>query len=143
MAAALAARAECLLHVLHVYNDDRELQMLALVTDEEASQRRKLMHQHAVEGLEQFVERMQLPVRPTLHVERGETWKRIVTAGRRLDVDVTVMGTVGRGGVSGLLIGNTAEKVMHVGEGPLLAVKPEGFVSPVAPRSNLQHAMRD
>lgn len=143
MAAALAVNAEGALHVLHVYNDDRELQMLALVTDEETSERRKLMHRHAVEGLEQFVERMQLPLRPTLHVERGETWKRIVMASRRLHVDVTVMGTVGRGGVSGLLIGNTAEKVMQVGEGPLLAVKPEGFVSPVAPRSNLQHAMRD
>ncbi|HVX64890.1 MAG TPA: universal stress protein [Pirellulales bacterium] len=143
MAAALAAEAEGLLHVLHVYNDDRELQMLALVTDEESSERRKLMHRHAVEGLEQFVEQMQLPVRPTLHVERGETWKRVVAASRRLDADLTVMGTVGRGGVSGLMIGNTAEKVMHVEEGPLLAVKPEGFVSPVPPRSKLRHALRD
>jgi len=43
------------------------------------------------------------------------------------------MGTVCRTGVAGLFIGNTAEKVLRQVDCSLLTVKPEGFVTPVAP----------
>ncbi|MEO1331227.1 MAG: universal stress protein [Pseudomonadota bacterium] len=48
-------------------------------------------------------------------------------------VDTIVMGTVGRTGISGLLIGNTAETILSRVNCSVLTVKPEGFVSPVAP----------
>ena len=41
------------------------------------------------------------------------------------------MGTVGRSGIPGLIIGNTAEKVINGIDCSLLAVKPAGFVTPV------------
>jgi universal stress protein E len=41
------------------------------------------------------------------------------------------MGTVGRAGIAGLLIGNTAEKILHQVECSVMTVKPDGFVSPV------------
>ncbi len=47
-------------------------------------------------------------------------------------VDLVVMGTVARSGISGLLIGNTAERVLRKLPCSVLAVKPDGFVSPVA-----------
>ena len=47
-------------------------------------------------------------------------------------VDLVVMGTVARGGIAGLLIGNTAERVLRKLPCSVLAVKPDGFVSPVA-----------
>jgi nucleotide-binding universal stress UspA family protein len=46
-------------------------------------------------------------------------------------IDVLVMGTVARGGISGLLIGNTAERVLRKLPCSVLTVKPDGFVSPV------------
>jgi nucleotide-binding universal stress UspA family protein len=46
-------------------------------------------------------------------------------------IDVLVMGTVGRAGIPGLLIGNTAERVLRKLPCSVLAVKPDGFVSPV------------
>ena len=46
-------------------------------------------------------------------------------------IDLVVMGTVGRSGISGMLIGNTAERVLRKLPCSVLAVKPEGFVSPV------------
>ncbi len=46
-------------------------------------------------------------------------------------VDLVVMGTVARGGIAGLLIGNTAERVLRQLPCSVLAVKPEGFVCPV------------
>jgi nucleotide-binding universal stress UspA family protein len=46
-------------------------------------------------------------------------------------IDLVVMGTVARGGIPGLLIGNTAERVLRQLPCSVLAVKPDGFVSPV------------
>ena len=46
-------------------------------------------------------------------------------------IDLVIMGTVARTGIAGLLIGNTAERVLQRLGGSVLAVKPSGFVSPV------------
>jgi len=46
-------------------------------------------------------------------------------------VDLLVMGTVARSGILGFLIGNTAENIMGKLGCALLALKPNGFVSPV------------
>lgn len=46
-------------------------------------------------------------------------------------IDLLVIGTQGRSGISGLLLGNTAERMLPYIHCSLLAVKPPGFVSPV------------
>jgi len=46
-----------------------------------------------------------------------------------------VMGTVGRVGLPGLLIGNTAETILGRVGCAVLAIKPEGFQTPVEPAS--------
>jgi nucleotide-binding universal stress UspA family protein len=46
-------------------------------------------------------------------------------------IDLVVMGTVARTGIAGLLIGNTAERLLQRLITSVLAVKPDGFVSPV------------
>lgn len=46
-------------------------------------------------------------------------------------IDVLVMGTVARGGIPGMLIGNTAERVLRRLPCSVLTIKPDGFVSPV------------
>ena len=47
-------------------------------------------------------------------------------------IDTIVMGTVGRTGISGLFIGNTAESILNAVNCSVIAVKPPGFISPVA-----------
>jgi len=47
------------------------------------------------------------------------------------EVDLLVIGTHGRSGVAGVLLGNTAERILPFVHCSLLAVKPAGFVSPV------------
>jgi nucleotide-binding universal stress UspA family protein len=49
-------------------------------------------------------------------------------------VDVVVMGTVARTGVAGLVMGNTAERVLQRLHGSVFAVKPPGF------KSSVEHA---
>ena len=46
-------------------------------------------------------------------------------------IDILVMGTVARGGIPGLLIGNTAERVLRRLRCSVLTLKPDNFVSPV------------
>ncbi|WP_319470665.1 universal stress protein [uncultured Pseudodesulfovibrio sp.] len=46
-------------------------------------------------------------------------------------MDIVVMGSVARTGIPGLLIGNTAEKIMSNLENSIVAIKPDGFESPV------------
>lgn len=46
-------------------------------------------------------------------------------------IDILVMGTVARSGISGFIIGNTAENVLQKVGCSLLALKPNGFISPV------------
>jgi nucleotide-binding universal stress UspA family protein len=47
------------------------------------------------------------------------------------DVDLVVLGTVGRGRLAGFLIGNTAERLLRKLVCSVVAVKPDGFVSTV------------
>jgi len=46
-------------------------------------------------------------------------------------IDLVVMGTVARTGLAGVLIGNTAERVLQRLRVSVLATKPAGFISPV------------
>jgi universal stress protein E len=46
-------------------------------------------------------------------------------------IDLLVMGTVSRSALDGVLIGNTAERVLDDVRCSVLAVKPTGFLSPI------------
>ena len=50
---------------------------------------------------------------------------------QELKADLIVMGTVGRTGIPGFFIGNTAEELLQTSQASILAVKPTGFRSPV------------
>ncbi|MET0072524.1 MAG: universal stress protein [Candidatus Thiodiazotropha sp.] len=66
-----------------------------------------------------------------VHLINGEAPTVIHQISDRLHADLIVMGTVGRSGIPGLFIGNTAEEVLQNTRASILAVKPPSFVSPV------------
>ena len=67
-----------------------------------------------------------------VHLVKGRPAKIISASAREQLVDLVVMGTLGRAGIPGLFIGNTAEDVLRQSQTAVLAVKPSGFVTPVA-----------
>ncbi|AHM04463.1 Universal stress protein family 1 [Roseibacterium elongatum DSM 19469] len=77
--------------------------------------------------------RNEIGPRPRLvpRLARGTPETVIHAQSRQVGADVVVMGTVARTGLSGVFIGNTAENIINSLECPVLAVKPEGFVSPL------------
>jgi len=70
------------------------------------------------------------------HLVRSGAPEAIIKQVRKQEIDLLVMGTVCRTGLSGFFIGNTAEKVLGNVDCSVLTLKPEGFVSPVT----LEHA---
>jgi len=65
------------------------------------------------------------------HLRRGAASTIIPETAKQLQADLVVMGTVARTGITGLLIGNTAEAIFDQLQCSVLAVKPFGFVSPI------------
>ncbi len=76
-------------------------------------------------------EAMQL-LSPKVHLQPGKAAQQIPKMVKSLGIDLLVMGTVGRTGIPGLIIGNTAESVLSQVDCSVFAIKPSGFVSPVA-----------
>ena len=68
---------------------------------------------------------------PRFHLRQGDAATVIPAVARQIDADLVVMGTVGRTGIAGLLIGNTAEAILEQLQCSVLAVKPPGFVTPI------------
>lgn len=66
-----------------------------------------------------------------IHAEVGPG-NAISELAKQQDIDVVVMGTLARAGVSGALMGNTAEQVLDRVECSVLTIKPNGFISPVS-----------
>ena len=62
---------------------------------------------------------------------KGRPAQVISSSATQRAADLIVMGTLGRVGIPGLFIGNTAEDVLRETQTAVLAVKPSGFVSPV------------
>lgn len=68
---------------------------------------------------------------PGIHLPRGPAKKVIAPLAVQLQADLVVMGTVARTGISGLIIGNTAEAILDQITCSVLAIKPPGFKTPV------------
>ncbi len=130
VAASLASTLGAKLHLLHVY-DVEELYGVPPLSEDtraELSHYRRHARRVALEKLEQSLEALGLDHgTATLHVTQGVPHQVINATARKLDVGLIVMGSVGRRGISGLLIGNTAEKVLHTSQCSLLVVKPPEF----------------
>ena len=72
---------------------------------------------------------------PKLELVRGDARQVIPQRVKELDADLVGLGTASRAGVSGLLIGNTAEEILGRVDCSVVVHKPDGFVCPVPPRA--------
>lgn len=64
---------------------------------------------------------------PSFHLPKGSAKKRIPRLAAELRVDLVVMGMTARAGISGLIIGNTAEAILDRLSCSVLVIKPPGF----------------
>jgi nucleotide-binding universal stress UspA family protein len=85
----------------------------------------KSAREHGRKGLARLVARAaDAGVRATAVVRAGTPWAEIVRAARGLRADMLVIGTHGRTGLSRLLIGSVASRVIALAKCPVLTVGP-------------------
>lgn len=85
---------------------------------------------HHLEEMELHAKRYSLPL-DQCHVREGLPEKVVPLVAETIDAELVIIGTVGRVGLSAALIGNTAEHVIDSLNCDVLAIKPDGFVSPI------------
>jgi nucleotide-binding universal stress UspA family protein len=131
LATSLAADEGSELHVVHVWRLAAETALRGRQIDttdvDEIVRSMEAAHQSELDRL--------LDAYPydnrTVHLVKGRAEDVIPDLAESLEVDLVVIGTVGRTGVPGLLIGNTAEEVLNSVDCSVLTLKPEGFETPI------------
>lgn len=122
------------IHIVHVAeNPDDHLLLgkLDIPPDEIGKWNREIRNMR-IGKLDEFLERFDLAELPHQeHVLQGWADEEIPRFASQYSIDLIIMGTLARAGIPGLFIGNTAEKILHRVNCSVLAVKPDGFISPV------------
>jgi universal stress protein E len=126
-AAAAAAQLESAeLHVVHAWGEAVEPRQLLKSYAEEV----QAAAQAALDALLAPYRELQPSLQ--VHLVPGRPADAIHKIVREQEMDLLVMGTVVRTGLEGFFIGNTAEELLGDVECSILALKPEGFRSPVS-----------
>jgi universal stress protein E len=135
--AELAQVTPAEVHLLHVVDFPLDRRWATSLPDARGEAYRRRIREHAVKELEGQIDRagarrLKPPVQVHLVDEIGILADEgILQFLRKEPMDLLVMGTIGRGGIAGVMIGNTAERLLPQLSCSLLAVKPKDFASPV------------
>ncbi len=129
----VAERANAEFHLLHVI-DSMDVPEDVISKIPNGSSLRQEINEEAQKRLDAFVASLQADrTRIHVHLSWGTAWKEVGRLAQHLAADLIAMGTVGRSGIKGLLLGSTAENVLGTCDCSILTVKPDGFVSPIDP----------
>ena len=132
LSTSLAARERTDLHVVSAWEVSCEGALHSRIGQPEVSRLIEDVRKTHMRCLKQLTDPYaQLCAKFHVHLLKGKADKVIPIEVKKRGIDLTVMGTVGRVGIPGFFIGNTAERILSKVDCSVMAVKPEGFISPV------------
>ena len=142
MSAALALSDFSELHIIHVWNAYGESSMRSGLMCQPAAyvdgyvERVHARHEAYLNKLvADIVDKGNKEVtdylKPEIHLVKGFAKDMIPETVKEQKIDLIMMGTIGRTGIPGFIMGNTAETVLNRIDCSVLALKPEGFVTPI------------
>lgn len=132
LAADLAALFRAELDVVHAWPLPLAVPVLPELDVPAQSRLDVEQHERAARArFEQALAALTLPVGFRPHLLCGAPSIAIQEVVERRAADLLVMGSVSRGGIAGLLLGNTAERLLDRVQCSMLTIKPHDFVSPV------------
>jgi len=128
--ASMAARRDAQLHVLHAVDPPEEHRYFhGHVAEEEMNKR----CEEARQAIQTRLEGVSLTKPPEVRVVHQPAVLAILEHIERYRIELLVMGTLARTGVAGILLGNTAERLLPEIRCSVLTVKPADFHSPIRP----------
>jgi len=133
LAASVAELTGGELHVVHAWPLPLRLPVSSELELPSATREEILQLERAAEA--RFKERLgarHLVRAPHTHLACGAPSVVVRDLVERVGAELLVMGSVSRGGIAGLLLGNTAERLLDRVPCSLLTIKPGDFVTPVA-----------
>jgi len=105
---------------------DASLHVISVAADRERSERLgEARARDAVSSLEELVEQADLTCRSA--IEHGRPYEAILSYASENDIDLVVMGTHGRRGLSRVLLGSVTERVIRLSDDPVVAVPPRSI----------------
>jgi nucleotide-binding universal stress UspA family protein len=136
LASSLAARRDGELHVIHAWRFPGETMLRRGRTKTSPEQVDAFVaeaHRQAEADLAHLLDTVTMPDVPIdVHLHKGSAGDVIPALVDQHRPGVLVMGTLARTGIPGVIIGNTAERVLGTVDASILAAKPPGFTSPVS-----------
>ena len=131
----LGQLAEGTVHVLHVVQHELDQRMLNTGINPDQLQKyhdeEREQAEHQIHEILSMTDYRTIEKGVMVDVIEGFPESAIHTHVEQNKIDLVVMGTVGRGGLSGFFIGNTAERLLQDLQTSLLILKPDDFVCPI------------
>ena len=135
LAKSLAELEQAKLHIVHAWLMPGENSLLggrAQIPEQDAQKFIRYVERKHQSQLNELLLRYNLQeIKYKIHLLKGPATQLIPQVAQEQNIDLIIMGTVARTGISGFFIGNTAESVLNKVDSSVLTVKPDGFVSPV------------
>lgn len=131
LAAGLCADLGAELSIVHAWEMEDEAILAARLTKEQVQRFLDQQEEWLRERLERFLGTFGPDLEHQVHLVKGEPARVVAQVCESEQIDLVVMGTVARGGLKGLLLGNTAEAILEGIDTSVLAVKPYSFRSPL------------
>jgi len=117
---------------VHAYRVPRELRAeLNELPSEELAERMDLLKSDVQARLDACLAQLDLPEPAVTHLSRKTPAEAIKETVEHLQPDLLVMGSLSRGGRAGVMVGETAERLLDRLDCSMLTIKPDDFESPV------------
>lgn len=126
----IAEHASASFHLLHVI-DSMDVPENIIAAIPAGSTLRHEINEVAKRRFDEFLSLLNSKRDIHRHLSWGTPWQEINRLTNELSIDLVTIATVGRSGIPGLLLGNTAEKVLGGCDCSILTLKPHDFKSSI------------
>lgn len=127
-AITLAEKLKARLHIFQTWRHFGGDVLRHHMASEEVDKMELEMYQEHSESLNDFIQKFDMEsIEYEVHLLKGDAGQKIINIMSQKSIDLLVMGTVCRTGIKGLLMGNTAERILKKVCTNVVALKPDGF----------------
>jgi universal stress protein E len=130
-ASSMASALDDQVHAVHAFNPIPEMAASKIAIPQAVAEAEQQAYTKAHDALDPILDRMGISQRHR-HIQEGFVVDVIERVVRATGAQMLVMGAISRSGLKGLLIGNTAERMLDRLGCDLLIVKPSEFRHPVS-----------